>query len=366
MALALRYEACVRTRSVEAGCRACVDTCPTKAVVLEGDRRSVAVELARCIECGLCEAACPTEAFSGTFDVTAFVARAGPAVRCGEDGLACVGALAAEDLVVLAQRHGTLKVEAKACAAADPGHARAEDRAGQARLWLETIGSKAKVEWVGAAPAAVRDSPSPAPSGHPLPGGEGTGGAPPSEGRRALLRLFVPMAASKETPGRISQPARLDRDALRTPRLTERRKRFLAALPDGAQAKHGSVPSGEIGFTSSKKLDVAACTGCMLCVNLCPTGALSTPRLPDQLRFDASRCVKCHLCHDVCEPDAIRFAPRLETGDVLELAPKVLGHLPLRSCGECGALFKIDGDSPICPTCRGLDEEARELTGVKR
>ena len=84
----------------------------------------------------------------------------------------------------------------------------------------------------------------------------------------------MPVAASKETPGRISQPARLDREALRTPRLTERRKRFLAALPDGAQAKHGSVPSGEIGFTSSKKLDVEACTGCMLCVNLCPTGAL--------------------------------------------------------------------------------------------
>jgi len=46
------------------------------------------------------------------------------------------------------------------------------------------------------------------------------------------------------------------------------------------------------------------CTGCGLCVKVCPTGAITGPR--KQLHsLDQSKCVKCRACYDVCRFDAI-------------------------------------------------------------
>jgi ferredoxin len=46
------------------------------------------------------------------------------------------------------------------------------------------------------------------------------------------------------------------------------------------------------------------CTGCALCVKVCPTGAITGPR-KEVHSLDQSKCVKCRACYEVCNCDAI-------------------------------------------------------------
>ena len=46
------------------------------------------------------------------------------------------------------------------------------------------------------------------------------------------------------------------------------------------------------------------CTGCALCVKVCPTGALTGPRKQPH-SLDPSKCIKCRACYEICKFDAI-------------------------------------------------------------
>jgi NADH-quinone oxidoreductase subunit F len=46
------------------------------------------------------------------------------------------------------------------------------------------------------------------------------------------------------------------------------------------------------------------CTGCALCVKVCPMGAIMGPR-KEPHSVDQSKCVKCRACYEVCNCDAI-------------------------------------------------------------
>jgi ferredoxin len=330
--LALTYEWCVRSRSPEADCRVCVDVCPAQAVTLDGARGSIDVSLDDCTSCGLCEAACPTDAFSGVFDVADFVAQSPTLVACGRDGLACVGALSAEDLVVLAFDN-PLEVVANTCESGWTGHARARAAVEQARAFLAALGVNRTI--------TLREGstmlPPPAKQAEP--------------DRRPLSGLFAPRALPADAR-RLRQPEHLDERALHEVKLTSRRERLLAALPPEVKPRFSSLPAESVGFTSSKLLDEPTCTGCLACVDACPTAALGAPARRDAIRFDSSRCVKCRLCHDVCEPGSLTASDELDVRAFLEFAPRTLVKLTMVECAQCGARFKADG-KPRCAKCRG-------------
>jgi len=351
--VALTWESCVRTRSTSAQCRRCVDACPTAAVTLDGPKGSVAVALAACIDCGLCHAACPTEAFRAPFDVAAFVTAPRTAVTCG-DGLPCVGALAAEDLVVLALANGALALTPKPdCAAAATGHGAASQRADEANGLLEALGATARVT-VEAPPAPAAPPPAPPKADQPS-----------SPDRRAFFRSLVGGAKAPPQPLRLDVAA-LKAQLLRLQRLPERRERLLEALSARTgQVERPTLPEAGVGFSSDKRVDVETCTACNLCVTVCPTGALTTSRQRDELRFAASKCVKCRACHDVCQPRAITLAPAFDVAAFTGGAARLLASLPVLTCGECGAFFKAAPGEVRCANCRDLDDEARELTGLR-
>ncbi|MFZ5445265.1 MAG: 4Fe-4S binding protein [Myxococcota bacterium] len=345
--LSLSYERCVRTRSLASSCRACVDACPVSAVTLEGPKQSVGVDLDACTGCGLCQAACPTEAIA-VFDVRPLLGQA--TLACGSDGLPCVGALSVEDLLTAAQRTGALRLVGRACSGS---HAQVAARVEAARSFLAALGLGATLEWTEEAPAAP---PAPAPASAP---------PPPVPPRRQFLGIFVPRALPPE-PRRLGFPATLDVKRLREATPPARRARLLAALPSSVAPKLATLAAADVPFTSSKEVDAATCTGCSACVTACPTGALTSSRLKDQLRFDGSRCVKCGLCHDVCEPRAITLAPQHRVVDFLDFAPRALVTLKMVQCGECGASFKDDGAAEVlCPRCREQADEARALQGAR-
>jgi len=46
------------------------------------------------------------------------------------------------------------------------------------------------------------------------------------------------------------------------------------------------------------------CTGCALCVRVCPSGAITGPR-KEPHSLDQSKCIKCRACYEICRFDAI-------------------------------------------------------------
>ena len=87
-------------------------------------------------------------------------------------------------------------------------------------------------------------------------------------------------------------------------------------------------------------VDTEACTLCLSCVSLCPSGALGdNPDLP-QLRFQEDACLQCGLCANVCPEDAITYVPRLDLTEAA-LSQRVLNEEEPFACIECGALFGV-------------------------
>ncbi|MEW5740132.1 MAG: 4Fe-4S binding protein [Myxococcota bacterium] len=348
MTLSLTWETCVKLRSRAATCRACVDVCPTKAIAFDGPRESVAVDLSKCVECGLCVGACPTESFQWTNSPPSHPS----GERAGEQG-SPLGAQSVEDLMTRALEQGSFRLDLR-----DTHLPRVQQvlstRAEQAREFLQALGAKATIT------VALGKGASPLPD--PLPSGER------GNSRRDFLRRFVPTAITEKPPARLElDTAKLNPALLKSQEPPPRRKRLLAAL-DAARlpAPKVKLPEELVPFTSGKALDVTTCTACALCVTTCPTGALTMTAVRDELRFDASACVKCGTCHDVCEPRALTRAKTVDLSHFASREGRPLGRLTVKSCAECGAPFKhTGGEDFLCERCRSLDDDARELLGLK-
>lgn len=353
MTLALQWEACVRTRSTAATCQRCVDACPASAISLDGPRASVKVDLATCTSCGQCQPVCPAGAFSGLADVAGFMASAGAQLACTP--AFCLGHLATEDLVTLALRHQSVTVDGAGCASCREDRSLVLERVEQANTFLSASGFDATLRLTvkpGAAPASAPPAPTPA-----------------AASRRALLHRLVPGLVQEAAKAPLAL-APMGTGALEPARLKERplparRERLLSQLKASTRARAAvALDEAEVPFTSDKVLDLVTCTGCLQCVSVCPTAALTATRTQDEVLFDAARCLKCRACHDVCEPKAITVAPRFQPSALLAQAPRSLGRFTVKACTECGARFKYDGGDAVCPRCVGHDDEARELHGL--
>lgn len=101
----------------------------------------------------------------------------------------------------------------------------------------------------------------------------------------------------------------------------------IIALPD--TAPYGAV-----------LVDTDACTLCLACVSLCPSGALADNDDLPQLRFQEDACLQCGLCTNVCPENAITLEPRLNLTDTA-LTQIVLNEEEPFACVECGNLFGV-------------------------
>ncbi len=86
--------------------------------------------------------------------------------------------------------------------------------------------------------------------------------------------------------------------------------------------------------------DGDACTLCMACVSLCPTGALSwAGEAFPGLLFKEAECIQCGQCASVCPEKALNLHPRIAFGAYLKPEFRSLkADVPL-SCIRCGSPF---------------------------
>ncbi len=51
-------------------------------------------------------------------------------------------------------------------------------------------------------------------------------------------------------------------------------------------------------------IDKDKCTGCGICINTCPVGAISMKQ--GKAEVDMEECIRCGKCHDVCPQEAVK------------------------------------------------------------
>jgi NADH-quinone oxidoreductase subunit F/NADP-reducing hydrogenase subunit HndC len=72
-----------------------------------------------------------------------------------------------------------------------------------------------------------------------------------------------------------------------------------------AHVKEQRCPAGVCSALLHFAIDPETCTGCGVCLEVCPASAISGAR-KEPHRLDEARCIKCKACLDVCRFDAIR------------------------------------------------------------
>jgi ferredoxin len=104
-------------------------------------------------------------------------------------------------------------------------------------------------------------------------------------------------------------------------------ERHAIPLPEGAP--YGAVI-----------VDTEACTLCLSCAGLCPSGALGDDPDKPMLTFTEDACLQCGLCATICPEDAITLQPRLDLSDAA-LSPRVMKEEEPYACIECGRPFGV-------------------------
>lgn len=314
---------CAHSRAEQTGCTRCLDLCPTGAISPAGE--FVTVDPMVCAGCGACSAVCPSGAIS--YDappVDLIMARVQTLATAYRDAGGTAPRLLVHDshggeMIRLSARHGhglpadviplelpelnafghAETVAARAAGFADvtllPGpkteHPALEAQVALARAMAGETVHILDTSDPDAMSDALYDGRPPAPPETPVR---------PMGTRRQIAR----QAARALNPGTEALP-----------------------LPDGA-------PYGAV------LVDTAACTLCLSCVSLCPSGALGdNPDLP-QLRFQEDACLQCGLCANVCPEDAITYEPRLDLTEAA-LSQRVLNEEEPFACVECGSLFGV-------------------------
>ena len=327
---------CAHSRNRKTGCTRCLSLCPTGAIAPAGD--SVAIDPNICAGCGQCAAACPTGAAAYALpQVGALAARLRAALRAWFDA----GASTAPVILLHDGDHGAALIDASARmgrglpahviplavneitqvgpeipAAALAWGAGAVRLLGRARPRHDLTGFVETLELMAAiAPAC----------------GYGSDAV-------ALIETDDPDALEAALWHR-AQPARPNRSGF----LPASDKRGLLVTAMAEMIRTAPTPAETIPLPAGAPfgaivLDTDACTLCMACTGVCPTGALiDNPEAP-MLRFTEEACVQCGLCAATCPETAIRLAPRIDLG-AWEAPKRVLKEEPPFACTGCGKPF---------------------------
>ena len=313
---------CAHSRAEQTGCTRCLDACPTGAITPAGEH--VTIDPMICAGCGACSSLCPSGAIS--YDAPpvdevlrrvqtlakAYLDAGGTAPR-----LLVVDGHGAE-LIRLSARYGrglpadVVPLELPAVGAFGHAEALAALAAGFASVALVPGpgADRAVLEHEIALTSAITGS---------------TFGLIDTSDADALSGALY----DAEVPVALATPVR--------PMGTRRqitRQAAKALLPEAADP----LPLPEGAPYGAIAVNTDACTLCLSCVSLCPSGALGdNPDLP-QLRFQEDACLQCGLCANICPEDAIALVPQLNLADEA-LSQVVLNEEEPFACVECGVLF---------------------------
>ncbi|NNK77689.1 MAG: 4Fe-4S binding protein [Litoreibacter sp.] len=314
---------CAHSRAEQPACSNCLDVCPTGAITSAGEH--VAIDPMICAGCGACSALCPSGAISYDAPPVATIFRR---IETLASTFRKAGG-SAPKLLVHDTDYGTEMIGLAARfgrglpADVVPLEVDALSGFGHAEMLAALGAGFARVD-VLLAPKTERDV---------LERETALADAISGKDGLRLLDLGDPDALSDALYG-AEAPAALETPIL--PIGTRRQVTRVAAKALQPEAEILDLP--ENAPYGAVVVDTDACTLCLSCVSLCPSGALGdNPDLP-QLRFQEDACLQCGLCANICPEKAITLAPRLNLTDAA-LAQTVVHEEEPFACIECGVLF---------------------------
>lgn len=314
---------CAHSRAGQIGCSNCLDICPTGAIAPDGDH--ISIDPMICAGCGACSSLCPSGAISYDAPPVDMIIRRVQTLAASylEAGGQTPRLLVVDDhgaeMIRLAARFGrglpadVLPLEIGALNAF--GHA--EILAGLAAGFASVC--------ILLAPKTERDVLEREVTLARALGGDTVELLDISDPDLLVETLFneTPKAAGVD----VVRPVGSRRQIARQSAKALNPDTQILNLPENA-------PYGAV------KVDTDACTLCLSCVSLCPSGALGDNPDKPQLRFQEDACLQCGLCANACPENAITYAPRMNlTDDALKQV--VLHEEEPFACVECGGLFGV-------------------------
>ncbi len=315
---------CAHSRAEQPACSNCLDLCPTGAITSMGEH--VAIDPLICAGCGSCSAVCPSGAI--TYDAppvdTLFRRLSTLANTFRKAGGAN------PRLLVHDEDHGAEMIRLFA----RYGAGLPVDVIPLAVDALAGFGHAEMLAALGCGFASVDVLLSPKTESDVIESQAGIARAISGCDTIRLLDLSDPDALEDALVPVALQPAHETLLPLGTRRQIAR----LAGKTLQPDAKVIDLP--DAAPYGAVLVDTDACTLCLSCVSLCPSGALGdNPDLP-QLRFQEDACLQCGLCANICPEDAITLKPQMNLGDDA-FTQVVLHEEEPFACIECGNLFGV-------------------------
>ncbi len=321
----LDEQLCAHSRARKTGCTRCLDLCPTGAITPAGDH--VAVDTMVCAGCGSCSAACPSGAISydappvsHTFNRLQTLAATWRKLGETPPRLLVHGPGHGAEMIRLGARFGrglpADVIPMEMAGLAGFGHAEA----------LGALGCGFASVTILVSPETEQDGlPFQADLTNAISGGTRIELIEPSDPDQLEEALY-----EQAPPAPVEQPI--------LPLGSRRQIARLAAKALAPDAAVINLPAG--APYGSVSLDKDACTLCLSCVSLCPSGALKENPDSPQLRFQEDACLQCGICTTICPENALSLDPRLNLGDDA-LRPRVLKEEEPFHCVECGKPFGV-------------------------
>lgn len=317
---------CAHSRAEITGCSKCIDICPTGAIVPDGEH--VTIDPAICAGCGSCAALCPSGAITYAAPPTDFTFKR---IQTLAQSYTNAGGNAPR-LLVCDSEHGAEMITLSARF----GRGLPSD---VIPFEVSTLSGFGHAEMLAAlACGFVQVDILMAPKTEPetLEREQALALAIAGDDRIRLLDLTDPDTLSDALY--IDAPAPLTAEPI-LPLGSRRQIARLAATALRPDAD-APIPLPENAPYGAVVINTDACTLCLSCAALCPTGALAdNPDMP-QLRFQQDACLQCGLCTRVCPENAITLLPQLDLSDQA-LAQTVVHEEEPFACVECGKLFGV-------------------------
>ena len=351
----LNFYDCTHVYFKDSSCQKCVDICPVENTVLY-ENEKIVVNPENCVSCGACVGVCPTEAFSlRGFDVKNvyenMVKEKENLISCKKN-VPCASVFDVQYLIALALKNeDDIVIDLGYCENCEIGKLKEkiQEKIDEANYFLESIGWEFRIK------------------------GENILYEPEekeiqTKERRSFLKRFGKTTAGlafwalmPKIDFEENKEEREFKNIVQEKVLPEKRKVLLEALKEkDIDYSDKEVYVEKISFTSDKWIDSYKCTNCSVCYNVCPTSALRPGDDRLKILFEPAICIKCRICHEVCPEDCLHLAEKLNIKTFLEEV-KILAEHIMIACEECLIPFSYKGDSTICPRCRQLEDEIRDL-----
>jgi ferredoxin len=357
-----RANRCVRFRYRYSECNRCAQACPHEAITL--DDEGAKLDAARCQDCALCTAACPTgawesEAYQPIEQLRQAIRKPSWRIACAPSGASadalvpCLGAVQAAMLAYFAKRALPLTLRGAghcaACAHGAKGAAQLAAHLDAVNTLHDSARREGDAEWV--MPQLELDAPA------------DTAQRPKRRtafdaSRRQLFRRIVHRASTDLAEAAApAKPPPVPEQAIRAgPYHVPEQRDLLQIVASRADEQPVTVPLHDQLPLMELQLH-SGCTLCEACFRVCPTGALQIDENPGDwaLTFQTDRCVGCLVCLEVCQPRVLDA--RESTATHPAQATIRLIERAKQRCARCDRYFVSTSPQATCTICSD-DEEA--------